>query len=323
VYFCAQRVYRSFNQGAAWEAISPDLTKNRPQSNVPYATISSFCESPLKFNLLYAGTDDGNVHISKNGGITWELISQNLPPDRWISAIYASTHDEKTVFVSLTGYRSDEIKAYIYKSTDFGKTWTAIIGNLPHEAVNVISQDAVNPDLLYAGTDQGAYISLNGGANWELLTGDFPNVATYDLIVHPREQELVLATHGRSIYVMDVKPLQKLKGAEAQKNIIAYKPEKIRFNKNWGRQRIKYNPVTESEITLLYYLKNNSSELNITVKDEKGNILQTLTGEKSAGFQQIKWNLKTQSGSYLPIGKYTIEYSGSGQTEKTTLEIQQ
>lgn len=321
VYFCANKVFRSLDKGDTWEKISGDLTKNKPQGNVPFSTISSFAESPLKFGLLYVGSDDGNLYISKNGGANWDLISTNLPQDRWISSIFPSTHAENTVFVSLTGYRMDELTTYIYKSTDFGKTWTSLKGNLPHEAVNVIIQDAVNPDLLYVGTDEGAYLSMNSGAEWHCITGDYPNVATYDMLVHPRDNELVLATHGRSMYVMDVKPLQKMMGENSRKPLLAFKPNTIRFNANWGENKIKYLKANEPEANILYFLANESTDLKIQVQDREGNTLQTLQGNPAKGFHQLKWNLRTSKGDYLKQGKYTIVFTSAKATESVELEV--
>ena len=125
LYFGAQKLYRSLDRGDTWTAISPDLTNNRPQGNVPYSTIASFAESPLDFSLLYVGTDDGNVQLSKDGGASWNIISTKLPPNRWVSSIFPSTHDLGTVYITMNGYRFDEFKTFVYKSTDFGKNWTA------------------------------------------------------------------------------------------------------------------------------------------------------------------------------------------------------
>jgi photosystem II stability/assembly factor-like uncharacterized protein len=321
VYFASNKLLRSMNKGDNWEVISGDLTKNLPQGDVPFSTISSFAESPLKFGLLYVGTDDGNVWLSKNGGGSWESIAVGLPADRWVSSIFSSAIDEKTVFISLTGYRFDEIKAYIYKSSDYGKTWTSIKGNLPDEAVNVIAQDAVNSDLLYCGTDEGAYLSLNGGVNWQALTGDFPNVATYDLIVHPRDNELVLATHGRSFYVMDVKPLQKMTGDNLKKPIIAYKAKALKYNKMWGKSRTPYSDKIEPKVELMYYLPNAVNKLNVIVKDANGLVINTLEGKTSAGFHTLKWNASTAQGAYLSVGKYTLEFTDGRVKEEMSWEI--
>jgi hypothetical protein len=130
VYMAAQKVFRSFNKGDDWEVISGDLTKDKKQGDVPFSTISSFAESHLKFGLLYVGTDDGNVWVSKSGGGSWEQINSGLPPDKWVSSIFPSTHQEGTVFVSLNGYRDDDFNTHVFMSADYGKTWTSVKGNL-------------------------------------------------------------------------------------------------------------------------------------------------------------------------------------------------
>ena len=272
--------------------------------------------------MLYVGTDDGNIYVSKNSGGNWELINNNLPAERWVSSIMVSSHDEATVFVSLNGYRYDEITTYIYKSTDYGKTWQSIKGNLPDEAVNVIIQDPVSPDLLYIGTDEGAYASMDAGKTWHIITGDFPNVATYDMIVHPRDKELVLATHGRSMYVMDVKPLEKISDDKIAKELYVFKPDEITHSKNWGKQEIKYLPANEPEVEIMYFLKNKpSEEVVIKILDKDNQEIHTLRAENKAGFNRVKWNLKTEKGEYLSVGKYKIQIGNSSINENTDLVI--
>ena len=307
LYFGAQRLYRSLDRGDTWVAISDDLTKNLPQGNVPYSTIASFAESPLDFSLLYVGTDDGNVQVSKDGGASWNMISTNLPPNRWVSSIFPSTHDLGTVYITMNGYRFDELKTFVYKSTDFGKNWMQITGNLPDEAVNIIIQDPVEPALLYLGTDEGAYISLDDGANWNLLTGDFPNVATYDLIIHPRENELVLATHGRSVYVMDVKPLQKLVKQGLNQPVYIFKVADMRFSEWWATDRPAYLPKNDPELDILYMVnQENGKTVEIQVSDEQGNQITNLSAKAEKGFHHHKWNLRDMNGNLIKPGKYTI-----------------
>lgn len=317
LYMGAQKVYKSLDQGKNWEAISGDLTKNKASENVPFSTISCLEESPLSFNTLYVGTDDGNIQLTRNGGGSWTLISGGLPNDLWVSSICPSPHDEATVFAAFSGYRSDDFKAYMYKSTNYGKSWTKITGDLPDEAVNRLLQDPVNPELLYAGTDQGAYVSLNGGQNWHLIVNDFPNVATYDMIVHPRDNELVLATHGRSVYVMDVKPLQKLKG-KSKTAVIAMAPRTMRYSPAWGKQPIKYRKAFEPKVNLMYYVgKNTGSKVKIEVMDKSGSVIRKMTGNTAPGFYNHSWDLKTDKGSYIKRGKYKIKFTNS----KATTEV--
>jgi photosystem II stability/assembly factor-like uncharacterized protein len=320
IYFGTQKVLRSLDKGTTWEAISPDLTYNHKQGSIPYSTISALAESPLKFGLLWAGTDDGRVQVSYDAGTTWQAREAGLPEKRWVSSVFPSPHTKEGVFVSLTGYRYDETKAYLYYSANGGQTWTSIVGNLPDEAVNVIVQDAVNPNLLYAGTDEGAYISWDFGKNWQLLT-QMPNVATYDLIVHPRENELVLATHGRSVYVLDAKPLQQLTPEALQKplNIFAVSP--IKHSKQWGKKQNVYTEIREPKCKILYYLKERAYMLDVEVYNEKGERIYVSIANLEKGFQVFDYNLKNEEGKYLEIGTYSLVLSGKDFKEKVELKI--
>jgi hypothetical protein len=210
VYMGSQYVYQSFDQGNTWKTISPDLTKNQKSGNVPYATLSVVEESPLEFGTLYAGSDDGNVWITRNNGGNWTSLNSDLPQDRWVSSISPSKYKEGRVYITLNGYRSDEFNTYVYKSEDYGKTWTSIKSNLPEEAANIIIEDPKMPNILYLGTDHGLYVSMDEGNNWNLFQGEIPNVAIYDMVIQERENHLIVGTHGRSVYVVDLKQIHEL-----------------------------------------------------------------------------------------------------------------
>lgn len=209
VYMGSQYVYQSLDQGNTWTTISPDLTKNQKSGNVPFATLTVVEESPLEFGTLYAGTDDGNVWITRNNGGNWTSLNAGLPQDRWVSSISPSRFKEGRVYITLNGYRYDEFNTYVYLSEDYGKTWTSIKSNLPEEAANIIIEDPKMPNILYLGTDHGLYVSLDEGKNWNLFQGEIPNVAIYDMVIQERENHLVIGTHGRSVYVVDLKQIHE------------------------------------------------------------------------------------------------------------------
>ncbi len=211
LYMGADRVFRSFNQGSDFEAISDDLTSGSKQGDVAYGTLVSLHESPLQFGLLYAGTDDGHVHVTRDGGFSWKKISNDLPQGMWVSSVQASTHAPARVYLSLNGYRYDHFESYVFMSEDFGDSWQQIATSLPLEAVNVVKEDPENENILYIGTDHGLYTSLDRGQNTMLL-GDMPFAPVHDLVVHPRDKEIVAATHGRSLYKANVSHLQMLSG---------------------------------------------------------------------------------------------------------------
>jgi len=204
VYHCMQYVLMSRDRGNTWEYISPDLSYNDPakMGDISYQTISAFDESPLKFGLLYAGTDDGRIWRTKDGGENWTEIRSDPVPVKWVSRITASRYDLGTVYMTQTGRRDDDFQVYIWKSTDFGDTWTDISANIPVGPVNVIREDPVNRNILYVGTDAGVYVSKDGGENYEVL-GDLPYAFVHDLQVHPEENMIIIATHGRGMWVMD------------------------------------------------------------------------------------------------------------------------
>jgi len=210
LYYGGNKLFRSTDKGANWEIISPDLSTNpgpERQGNIPYGTLTTVSESPLQPGVIYAGTDDGNVQMTRDGGKAWTLIVQGLP-SKWVSRVTASGHEAGTVYAALTGFREDDFRTYLFKSADYGRTWASIAGNLPDEPVNVVKEDPKKAGILYIGTDLGVYASLDGGATWVSLGNSLPTAAVYDLVVHPRDGELVIGTHGRSIFVLDVGPIR-------------------------------------------------------------------------------------------------------------------
>jgi len=209
VYLGLQYLYRSMDRGETWERISPDLTYNNPeeQGKLPYAisfqTISSISESPFRFGLIYVGTDDGRVHITRDGGQSWTDITDGLPYKKHVSRIIASAYDKGTVYLSLNGKRDDDFAVYLYKSTDYGQNWIDIKNNIPCGPINVIREDPNNEKVLYVGTDIGVYVTVDGGQTWHVLGGNLPSTFVHDLVVHPRDNVLVAATHGRGLWVID------------------------------------------------------------------------------------------------------------------------
>jgi photosystem II stability/assembly factor-like uncharacterized protein len=211
LYHGMQYLMRSINRGDTWEQISPDLTYNAPgeMGDIPYHTIFTISESPLRFGLVYLGTDDGKVHVTKDGGKTWHEIMNGLPYQKWVSRIVASAFDLGTVYMAQNGKRDDDFTPYIWKSTDYGKTWASIVGNIPLGPVNVIREDPVDKNILYVGTDLAVYVTKDGGKTWNVLGGNLPTTYVHDLIIHPRDNIIVIATHGRGMWALDANPINE------------------------------------------------------------------------------------------------------------------
>jgi len=335
VYIAANKIYRSMDRGDNWSLISGDLTKNQDRGNVPFSTISVLAESPLKFGLLYAGTDDGNIWITKDGGVEWELITTSLPENKWVSSIFPSPHDEGTVYLSMNGYRDDDFSTYVFFSKDYGKTWTSIVGNLPSSVANVLIQDPVNKDLLYCGLDLGTFVSTDNGKNWNFMNGML-NVPAYDLIVHPRDYELVVGTHGRSVFVADVKPLQVLNIEGKTRPLMAYNPAPVKHSEKWGETQYSWSKPVLPKIDVMYYVVM-PSKVTVQIFDEEDQLRKTTSLDAAAGFNYFSWDAKVAPSSlkgkkskkvqvsppdvYLAKGKYKVKFTVGENTAEAIVEI--
>ncbi len=210
-YYVSNKFHRSFNKGDSLTTLSADLTTNPTQGDVPFGTASTISESPLRFGLIYVGTDDGNIQVTKNGGYSWELITRKLPKGLYVSRVTASAFSEGRVYVALNGYRNDNFSPYLYVSEDYGANWKQIGQDLPAEPINVIKEDVSNENILYTGTDGGLYVSLDRGNGFMMWTNGLPySVPVHDIALHPRDNEIILGTHGRSIYIAKLDDVQKL-----------------------------------------------------------------------------------------------------------------
>ncbi len=209
IYHGMQYLFRSMDKGESWEKISPDLSYNDPDKlgklpfAIPHQTLTDISESPFEFGFIYAGTDDGRMHVTKDGGKNWTEITSGLPYNKHVSRIVASKYEKNTVYLTLNGRRDDDFNDYIFKSTDCGQNWKDISGNIPGGPVNVIREDPKKENILYVGTDLGVYVTVDGGKNWHVLANGIPNCLVWDLIIHPRDNILVIATNGRGMYAID------------------------------------------------------------------------------------------------------------------------
>jgi photosystem II stability/assembly factor-like uncharacterized protein len=214
IYAGFQFVFRSADRGATWEKISADLSDNDPAkslrrsaSEIPYQTVVALAESPRRQGLLYAGTDDGRLHVTMDDGKRWTEVTAGLRGRKWIACVVPSQHDDGTVYVTQRGREDDDFAPYIFKSSDFGKTLTSIVANIPAGSVNVIREDPTDPRILYVGTDFGAFVSMDGGRQWNVLGRNLPSVQVSDLRYHPRDHVIVISTYGRGMWALDATKL--------------------------------------------------------------------------------------------------------------------
>ena len=218
LYHGMNRLFRSMDRGEAFEAISPDLTHNDPdqRGDIPYQTITTISESPRRFGLLYAGTDDGRLHLTPDSGATWKEVGLSLAADRWYSRVEASRFDENTVYAAQNGKRNEDFTPYLWRSRDRGATWESIATGIPLGPINVVKEDLENPDILYVGTDLGVYVTVDAAKTWDVLAAKLPTTFVHDLVIHPRDDVMVIATHGRGMYALDVRPIRGEEDAEAE-----------------------------------------------------------------------------------------------------------
>ena len=330
LYLGGNKLHRSLNQGDTWETISNDLTTGGKKGNVAYGTLTTISESPFQFGLLYVGSDDGYVHLSKNGGGSWERVSNSFPKELWVSRVIASKHKKERVYVTLNGYRSDDFTVYIYVSNDYGKNWENISNNIPTSPVNVIREDSENPNLLYVGTDNGAYASFNQGKEWSPFQKGLPNVAIHDLVIQPTAKHLILGTHGRSLYKATITSLQSMTSEIIAKESHIFSISNIKKDRRWGNSWGRWSSPFIPKISIPYYL-NSSKKVTINIyKDEL--LVASTVKDSDKGFNEASFDLsfsekgrkaylkkvKDQSlkaaknGTYfLPKGVYTVKIASS------------
>lgn len=349
LYMGSNKFHRSFNKGDTWETISGDLTNGGKVGDVPFGTLTTIDESGLKFGLIYTGSDDGAAFVSKDGGYSWEKISNDLPQNLYVSRIRASSFDTSRVYITLNAYRWDNMESFVYVSDNFGKSWERIGKDLPSEPVNVIIEDTENKNILYVGTDGGVYCSLDGGKTFNAFSKGLPNVPVHDLVIQQREKDLIVGTHGRSLYKTNLSDIQKLNSDELNKEFVFYEPEKITYNKNWGMRQGRWGDINNPNTDFVFYSKN-SGQYNVTISFED-KVVNQLSGYYSAGLNYIKYDLSidtvtgkvffdfitdkykndkkikirlADSGKYyLPPGKYKIELDANGIREIKEFEIKE
>ena len=348
VYFGSNKFHRSLDQGNNWDITSDDLTNGGKKGNVPYGTLTTIDESPLQFGLLYVGTDDGLVHVSQDGGNSWKDISAGLETEQWVSRVEASNFHKGRVYVALNGYRWDRFDAMVYVSEDNGKSWKQIGKDLPTEPVNVIREDPVNENLLYVGTDHGMYVSLDRGTTFMLLDEKLPKVAVHDMVVHEDAHDLLVGTHGRSIFKVDVAELQQMTINILSKPVHVFNIEAPTYSERWGETRwSRWSGFFEPTVTIPVFV-NKGGKGMLKVYADNGSLLKEQVVDFSSGLNYVEYDLtideqlvagykkalkksktdfgkqldnKANGSSYLMKGFYKVELSLNGSVANGELTI--
>ncbi len=342
IYLGGDRLFKSTDRGNTW-VMSPDLTKNVGRNDRPimgidgkapmaskhdgaaaYSNIVTISESPAVPGVVWAGTNDGNVQVSRDGGLTWKNIVDKVPgvpKETHVSRVEASPFDQAAAYVTFDGHRTDDHTPYVFMTTDFGETWTSLKSNLPMGNVNVITADPRNRNLLFLGTEYGLYVSLNGGREWKPFMQGLPTVRIDDIIIHPRDHDLIAGTHGRSIWIADdISALEQWTDQTAQADAFLFdvrpatawitdiqKQTTVGGGKNFRGQ----NPEPGSPIS--YWLKGDASSVQITISDISNATVRTIDGTKTAGLNRVQWNLQRSAAPAGARGAEGAQGAAAGQ----------
>jgi photosystem II stability/assembly factor-like uncharacterized protein len=332
VYYGGNKLFISHDRGDSWEA-SIDLTKQEDREKKPlmgvlpdkntlskhdgiafFGDITTVAESPVRPGLLYVGTDDGNLQVSRDGGKTWKNVSDKLrgvPQYTYVTRVVASHFEEGTAYVTLDGHRNDDFKPYVFLTTDYGESWKDISSNIPQgSTVNVIREHHGNANLLFVGTERGAYFSLDRGKKWIMIKGNFPMVPVDDIAIHPREKDLILGTHGRSIWILDdITPLEQLTTEVQNSSAHLFDIQdatqlRLFYHKGNTGHKIFIAPNPPYGATMSYYLNQKTKKspvFNITNKE--GQKVIELKGPKNAGINRVSWDLRYGAPDIPELGR--------------------
>lgn len=310
LYAAANVVFKTTDRAATWRRISPDLGEPAAteRAMVPTGAIATLSESRLQAGVLYAGTEGGRVHVTRDDGATWTDVSAGLAPAKWITRAVASEHDPAVAYVAQSGYRADDFRPYLFRSADYGRTWTSIAAGLPAQPINVVVEDPAVPSVLYVGTDLGVYVSLDSGRSWQSLVADLPSTPVYDLTVHRREGELIAATHGRSLFLLDVRPIQAMSAAVRESALTIFPIRPVRLT--W-RVRREVPPQTPRGIAMIHYWLSSATDVTVTIRSADGSAIRALTASGQPSVNVLEWDARGDNGRDTPPGTYGVEIVSS------------
>ena len=313
---------------------------------MPYCSITSISESVLEAGVLWVGTDDGKVHVSRDHGATWVDLTANLDAaggadDRYVSRVFASPHDAATAFVAKNGFRNDDFQPLLFRTDDYGATWASIGAGLPASPINVVVQDADNPGLLIVGNDLGVEVSIDGGRGWQRLRANLPTVPVHDLTIHPRESDLVLGSYGRGVFVADITALRQATPAilESAFHLFDIEPRPVYAFRAIGNYHLFGDAYIEvaneaDALTVQYWLDQAVPDgATICVTTADGDDIATLRGTANAGLNAVNWNMRRSTagggrggrggGPTLPPGDYQFTVTVGGFEASTIGTIRQ
>ncbi len=371
VYAGAQFLLKSTDRGDTWTRISPDLTTGVDRDSLPimgtaqgpqvlslndgvrsYPCITTLAESPLRAGVFYVGTDDGNLQVSRDGGKTWANVVKRipgLPEGTYVSRVVASQHAEGTAYATFDGHRGGDFNIYVYTTKDYGQTWQAISNGFPRDngTVNVITEHPRNPDLLFAGTEFGAYVSFNRGKKWQRLKMNLPTAPVDDIVIHPRDNDLLLGTHGRSIWILDnITALDQLNSdvLTSDLHLFDMRPAvewAMTFTKRWVGDKMFSGANPPYGAMIDYYLRQASSgSVKITVLDEQGKTVREIEGPGNTGINRAIWDLRLAPpgpppagyrkpfalppmGALVPPGDYTVRVESGGRSMSKSVRVEE
>jgi len=308
IYFGAQVLLRSVNRGDTWQEISPDLTTNDPvklKGNIEFCTLTTISESPVTPGLIWIGSDDGKVQVTRDGGGAWmdrtaKVAAAGGPADYCVTRVFASPHKEGTAFVTKSGWHRDGYAPYVLRTDDFGETWTPLGAGLPEGTVYALAQDRKNAELLFVGTEMGVFATLDGGKGWFPFGTGLPLFAlVHDLLIHPRENDLVVATHGRGLFTADISPLQEATAQFWSEDVHLFAVEpKVQWPRraiggSIGGDRQFVAPNEPAGLVINYYLKADvTDKVRVRITDPFGEEIAAYDGQGKGGLQTVVWDFR-------------------------------
>jgi photosystem II stability/assembly factor-like uncharacterized protein len=339
-YSAGNYVFRSLKQGDDLRPISPEITRTKRGS------ATALAESPRNPDVLYVGTDDGALWVTRDGGVKWTSLTLPAPGPRWVSSIEASRYIEGRAYVVLDAHRSDDDEPYVYVTEDFGQTWKSLRANLPTGSTRILREDVENSSLLFLGTEFGVWVSINRGASWSKLNNNLPTVAVHDLAIHPAAGEMVAATHGRSLWIVDIAPLRQMDPDVLTSQAHLFRPNTV---VRWRSEPDRATPYGTGMrrfvgqngprgAQIYYSLGKKANKISLKILDFNGKTVQELKASSAPGLHRLNWNLARATlrpipgvapaeggffptGQTVPAGMYRVVLNVDGQEQTEPLRV--